>query len=413
MNKIDFQIAWRNVWRNPRRTFFTCLAIIFGCTLMIFSTSMQYGVFDRVINNTVNKRTSHVQVLDKEYEDKQDMLLNIDEPAKLAQIFESTQHVLEYTFRSSAFALVSSDDRTYGINITGIKPEKEKKIFNISETVRKGDFLDENDYDQAVLGETLAENLKVSIGDEIVILGQGLDGSVAATIVTVKGLVSSGMEDADRNTLYITYDFFDETFFMQGTAHRGIVLGNDLKNSELIRDEINRKLQEAQIDEALTAKTWSELIPGLLQAIALDLSVSSFLYLVLSVVIVFSIMNTFIMVVFERTREFGTLLAIGAGRNRIRKVLFLESVIINCLGVGIGMLIGSSVVYYFSVKGIPIEGAEEVMANFGLEPVLYPRLSVVTILGMPGFIWTMSLISAWLPTRKLKKITITKALQGI
>ncbi|MGD9248341.1 MAG: ABC transporter permease, partial [Desulfobacteraceae bacterium] len=182
---IDLKMAWRNIWRNPRRTLLTVLAIAFACVLLIFMLSFQFGSYDTMINASVKINTGHLQIQARGYQQNKKMRLVIPDPAPLKQVLGSMPFVEAYTCRAQAFALVSSDKRSYGVVVVGVEPETEEKVSTLGSIIQKGDYLTRAPEDPhlsgALVGRVLARNLKVDIGDELTILGQGRDGSVAAT----------------------------------------------------------------------------------------------------------------------------------------------------------------------------------------------------------------------------------------
>lgn len=183
---IDLTMAWRNIWRNPRRTFLTVAAIAFASAVLVFMLSFQFGVYDTMINSSVKIHAGHLQVMVKGYKDKMTMRQVISKPEAIGKMLKGMQDVQAYTYRAEAFSMVSSQNRTYGVLVTGIEPQREKEVSTIKSLIRKGAYLSGNHAREALVGSLLADNLKVGPGDELTILGQARDGSIAATVVRVK-----------------------------------------------------------------------------------------------------------------------------------------------------------------------------------------------------------------------------------
>lgn len=190
-------------WSNTRRSILTMAAIAFACLLLVFMLSWQFGSYDTMINSAVKIHTGHLQIQAKGYQDRRSIRLVVPDPARVGEVLEGIPGVDEYTFRANAFSLVSSRDRTYGIMVTGIDPGREAKVSTIKYLIRKGKYLSDSDINKALIGEFLAKILKVTLGDELVVLGQGRDGSVAATVMTVEGIFSSGQDAFDRSSIQI------------------------------------------------------------------------------------------------------------------------------------------------------------------------------------------------------------------
>jgi ABC-type lipoprotein release transport system permease subunit len=372
-------MAWRNVWRNPRRTILTVCAITFASVLLVFMLSFQFGSYETMINTSVKISTGHLQVQAEKYHEKKSIRFVIPEPQVIADIVDQIPEVAAYTFRGQAFSLISSKNRTYGVVVTGIDPQKEVNVSRLKKLVREGNFLSANDVNQAVVGKLLAKNLRVTIGDELTLLGQGRDGSIAATVVPVKGIFSSGINEFDRSAIQIPLAVFQDTFSMDEAVHEVVVIGKSLSDVPKIKAKIQAALTALNNDKSLKTLDWQELMPGLRQAIEMDLVSGLIFYGLLIIVVAFSILNTFLMAIFERTREFGVMMAIGTTPRRLTKVLLIESMAMTAIGIIAGILIGMGVTYYFQINGIDFSGGSELLNQFGITGRMYPKLSFLSV----------------------------------
>jgi putative ABC transport system permease protein len=410
---MDLKIAWRNIWRNPRRTLLTLAAIAFGTLLLIFMLSWQFGSYNTMINSAVGIHTGHLQIQHPDYKEKRTMYAVVDNPTEIASKLEAMPAVAAHTFRANAFSLVSSEKRTYGAMVIGIDPRGEAAVSTLESLVRKGSFLKSNQGNQALVGELLARNLKVDIGDELVVLGQGRDGSVAATVVRVEGIFASGQDELDRHTMHVPLPFFQETFAMQNGVHEVVILGRSLEDIPQIKTELAAHIQANADPKPLAVWDWSELMPGLVQAIKVDLVSGFIFYIILIIVVAFSILNTFLMAVFERTREFGILLAMGTTPGRLSKMLLLESFAMTLLGVTIGIAAGALVTWYFEIHGVVISGAGDIMRQYGLPERMHPELSFKSVAIGAAIVWVLTLITALYPALKVRKLTPLEAMSAV
>jgi putative ABC transport system permease protein len=312
---MDIKMAWRNIWRNPRRTLLTITAIAFACVLLIFMLSFQFGSYETMINASVKIHTGHLQIQGRGYHADQEIRQVIADPQPVQQALAAIAEVQAHAPRARAFVLVSSRERTYGVMAEGVDPAAEARVSTLRSIVRQGDYLDrrpsENGLPGALVGHLLARNLKVSIGDELTILGQGRDGSIAATVLRVQGITSSGMDEFDRNALQMPLDAFQDAFAMDGAVHEIVVVGRRLADAPAIRAAMETALARMDSPQPLDVLDWERLMPGLKQAISMDLVSGAIFYLVLIMVVAFSILNTFLMAILERTYEFGVMMAIG------------------------------------------------------------------------------------------------------
>lgn len=409
---IDVKMAWRNIWRNPRRTILTLGAIAFASLLLIFMLSFQFGSYETMINSAVKIHTGHLQIQTAGYHDKKSIRLSVPQPAVIGNILAKIPQVEAFTFRAEAFSLASSQKRTYGVLVTGIDPQSEAKVSKLKKLIRKGEYLAPGDYDQALVGQLLAKNLKVRIGEELTLLGQGRDGSVAATVVKVKGIYRSGLDVFDRASIHIPLNAFQDLYNMEGAVHVVVAVGKSLSQVSGIKALVLKGLSAAGL-RSMRVLDWEALMPGLREAIQMDLISGLIFYGLLIIVVAFSILNTFLMAIFERKREFGVLMAIGTTPRRLTKLLLIESMSITVIGIVAGIISGILVTYYFQVHGIDVSGSSELLGQFGISGRMYPKLSGPSILIGPGMILIVTFLAALYPALKVRGLRPVEAMNAI
>jgi ABC-type lipoprotein release transport system permease subunit len=406
-------MAWRNLWRNPRRTGLTLGAIAFASLLLIFMLSFQFGSYEAMINASVRIQTGHLKVMAEGYHDNRDMRRVVADPSAVATLLENDPDVAAYTFRATAFSLLSSADRTYGGLVVGVDPKQEAGVSNLESLIRKGGYLGEEETDGALVGRLLARNLDVGLGDELTVLGQGRDGSVAATVLTVGGIFSSGRDALDRSMIYMPLSYFQEVFFMRGAVHEVVIMADSLWAVSDLKHRLSEKIPVLDTGPDLVVMDWNDLMPGLMQAIKLDLIVGMIFWGILIIVVAFSILNTFLMAIFERTREFGVLMAIGTRPARLTRLLMIESLFMTFIGLGSGILLGCLVTLFFQSHGIDLGSANELLSQYGISGRIYPRLSVVTTLTGPALICAITLLTALYPALRVRRLTPVEAMRHV
>ena len=406
-------MAWRNLWRNPRRTILTIGAITFASLLLVFMLSFQFGSYDTMINTSVKIQTGHLQIQSDEYQEKKSIRLVVSEPEKIAALVDNIPQVMAYTFRAQTFSLISSEQRTYGVIVTGIDPEHEADVSSLKSLIRQGQFLSGENMDQALVGKLLARNLKVKVGDELSLIGQGRDGSIAATVVKIKGIFSSGIDELDRASIHIPLNTFQEVYSMQGAVHEVVVIADSLSDVDKIKHAIQSDLTSLNLKERLIVLDWNELMPGLRQSIEMDLISGLIFYMLLLLVVAFSILNTFLMAIFERTREFGVMMAIGTTPGRLTKVLLIESMTLTFVGVVAGIFAGSLITIYFQTHGIDFSGASELLSQFGISGRMYPKLSLLSAFSGPLAVLVITFFTALYPSLKVRRMRPVEAMRAV
>ena len=408
----DMKMAFRNIWRSPVRTILTLSAIAFAAIILVFMVSFQLGSYEAMVNSSVKIYTGHIQIQAEGYKEKKSMRFVISSPKKIAKTVEKIEEIKSYSFRANAFSLVSSENRARGVLVTGIDPEREAQISTIAGLIKEGEYLAPGDRDKVLIGRLLARNLKVGINDELTILGQGKDGSIAAGIVTVKGIFSSGMDDFDRSTIQVPLNYFNDLFYMDGAVHEIVCTADSLFHVKKIKRLLKTNLAEKE-QRKLVVLDWKELLPGLVQGIQLDLASAVIFYFILVLVVAFSILNTFLMAILERTKEFGVMLALGVKPNRLLKLVLMESSFLTLTGVITGVVVGCAVTLWFQTHGIDLAGASEILKEYGMSGIVYPKLSIVSALAGPLLVFVITICAALYPAFKVKKLVPVDAIRSI
>lgn len=408
---LTTRMAWRNVWRHPRRSWLTISAVAFAALVLIFMLSWQFGSYDTMINSAVSIRTGHLQVQAEGYREKHRIGQAVDDPEALVRTLEEMPEVRAVTSRAGAFSLVSSEERSYAGMVIGIRPEGESRVSTLPDLVREGAFLDRGDANQALLGSLLARNLQVGPGDEVVLLGQGRDGSIAATAVEVKGIFTSGQDEFDRATLLIPLSTFQSVYAMRGAVHEVVILADSLDAVPRVKLRTQEMLRETA-RTGLTVLDWKELMPGLVQSIQMDLVSGFIFYVILIIVVAFSILNTFLMAVFERKKEFGVLMAIGSRPGRLSRMILAECGLMTGLGILLGIVLGAAVTLYFQAHGISFSDAAEILRQFGLPDRMYPELSLLSVVVGAGVVLLITSFSVIYPALRIRRLSIVEALSA-
>ncbi|SHK05365.1 ABC-type transport system, involved in lipoprotein release, permease component [Desulfatibacillum alkenivorans DSM 16219] len=405
----DLKLAWRNIWRHTRRSILTMMAIGFASLLLVFMLSFQFGSYEGMIDASVRLSTGHLQVQAQGYHDKPEMRKVVKNPRKVMDALSRTPGVEACTARCQTFVLASSEDRTRGVMIMGVDPETESRVLKTSSLIRQGEYLSSDDPNTVIIGALLAERLKIGLGEELTILGQARDGSIAATVMTVRGIFKSGIDEVDRSTVQMLLTDFDQLFGMDGAVHAVVAVVHKLTEV----GEIKNTVMQDDALKGLAVLDWMELSPGLKQSIQMDLVSGIIMYVILIIVVAFSIMNTFLMAVFERTREFGVMMAIGVKPLRLVKIILMESMFMTGLGLLFGMILGALLTQYFAGAGISMGGAADLMAQYGISGRMYPRLSLITLFSGPILIGVVTFFTALLPALRIPRLKPANAMKAV
>ena len=395
---ITYRLAWRNLWRRKRRTWLTVSAMVFSNILLVFMISLQLGMYEMMISNTLRAQTGHLQVQTSGYKDDHKIRQVVPNARQLAEELRQRLHTEEVAVRASAFALVSSGDRSYGVQITGVEPSHEDRVSSLPGLVEKGSFLTDTKAEEMVIGSVLARNLRVDVGDELTFIGSGLDGSFAAAVVEVVGIFESGMPDMDRGFAEVPLEFFQETFAMGDGGHAVVIMAPGLLQVGTTKTRAEDLLPAG---EDLVIHDWDALLPGLKQAIQADFVSAWFMYGVLIVLVAFSVLNTQLMSVLERTKEFGIVMSLGVTPGRLGRLVLLETTLMGVVGLVLGVVLGGVLVTWLHFHGFTYPGLEEMGGQFNLPGRIFPTVSVLGLLMGPMIVLGASIIASLYPALRL------------
>ena len=409
MNLV-FRLAWRNLWRHPRRTWLTVGAIMFSNMLLVFMISLQFGMYGLMIDNTLQAFTGHLQIQVPGYIDDQKMRQTVDDVVPLATKLRDHFDSDSIAARATAFALVSSEERSYGTAVIGVEPAFERNVSTMPGLVSQGRYLGEQDAAEIVIGAALARNLRVTLGDELTLIGSGRDGSFAAAVVNVVGIFESGLADFDRSITEIPLGLFQDVFYMEGSGHHVVINLPLIDDVPVVQEQVEALLPSGQ---DLVVHDWDALQPGLQQAIKADMSSAFFMYGILVILVAFSVLNTQLMSVLERTHEFGIVMSLGLTPGRLGRLVLLETAILGLLGMLFGALLGALVTYWFSVNGFSYPGMEEMTAKFHLPSRFYPQISVPSLMIGPVVVFMFTILAAVYPALRLRKLNPVEAMRAV
>jgi ABC-type lipoprotein release transport system permease subunit len=325
---------------------------------------------------------------------------------KLRDYFDSDR----IAARATAFALVSSEERSYGTAVIGVEPAFERNVSTLPELVNQGRYLGELGAAEIVIGAALARNLRVALGDELTLIGSGRDGSFAAAVVNVVGVFESGLADFDRSITEIPLGFFQDVFYMDGSGHHIVINLPLIDDVPVVQEQVEALLAGGQ---NLVVHDWDALQPGLQQAIKADMSSAFFMYGILVILVAFSVLNTQLMSVLERTHEFGIVMSLGLTPGRLGRLVLLETAILGLLGLLFGALLGALVTYWFSVYGFSYPGMEEMTAKFHLPSRFYPQISIPSLLLGPVVVFIFTILAAVYPALRLRKLHPVEAMRAV
>ncbi len=403
------RIAWRNLWRNKRRTWLTAGGIAFASFLVIFSNAMQVGIYGSMIENATGLLEGHIQITHPNYPDDTKLEQTVLGATELVRLLEQVPGI-EVAPRAQAYALMSADERSFGGLVVGVDFERENQVVGFFRQIALG-RLPVGD-EEILLGGTMARNLGVGIGDEVVALGSAKQGGVAAMALRVVGIFNSGQAEIDRSLMFTTLSNVQNAFALGDEVHKLVLRATDPQNLDQVIEHIRRAIGDDWL-----VRSWEGFMAELKQSIELDTIGGDLVFGSLLIIVCFSVVNTFLMVVFERKREFGMLLAIGMQSGLIVRQVLAEAFFMWVVGVSIGLGIALMLITWLSFEGIPVadmgmEGVDEMASMFYVPDRLYPGMSVSSLVFSPLVLLVGTQVAGLIAMFRIKNIQPVEALRG-
>jgi ABC-type lipoprotein release transport system permease subunit len=413
---LEPRLAWRNVWRNPRRTALSIGATVFAVVLVVVFVAMATGSHEKMIEDAVRIHSGHVTLTHNHYRETQTLEHFVPQDPALVRAVEETPGVRGWAPRVVSFALLSMDTASQGAVVMGVDPVREGSVTFTRDRVVEGRFLTssaDSTEREIVLGRRLAESLDVGLGDELLLYGVAYSLETAYELFTVVGLVRLAEPQFEKTLAIIDLDVAQEFFVYEDKLTEIAILTDDAEAAPGVRAALVETLAASHAGEFDVA-TWDELMPELVQFILLDDAGMYVLLVILVVVVGFGILNTILMAILERTREFGVVMALGLGRSAIFRLVYLESLYLAGVGLLLGFALSIPIVLYFEANPIPlVGGVAEVSELIGFDPVITFKLRPLNPIGSTLTIMGVAIMAAIYPAVKASRSRPVDALRSV
>ncbi len=403
----NIKLAWRNLWRNRRRTFIAISSIVFSVLLASWMRSMQEGSYDSMIENSVKFYSGYLQVQDTAFWNERTLDNSFAASNELKESISQIPDVTLVVNRIESFALAANHLKSKPAMVMGIEPEAEDQITKISQKVKKGSFLKTGDKG-AILGEGLAKYLGLDVGDTLVMISQGYHGISASGLFVIKGLLSHPNQEFNNRMVYLDIEAARDFYSASGLSTSLVVMAHDHYEVKHIKKAIERVLPAGN-----RVMTWTEMQPDLEQLIESDRGSGKIMLGILYMVIAFGMFSVVLMMVKERSREFGVVHAVGMQKSKLSTIVFFETIFIGLIGCSVGVLISYLFCTYFYFHPIPMSGKmAEAYEQYGMEPFLYFSLKASLFYSQMILVFLLSVFISVFPMYNIQRLKITKAMRN-
>ncbi len=397
-------LAMRNMLRAPLRSALGLTALAFGLGAFIFIAAFAEGFLAQMVENTTGLVTGDVQIQHADFRfDMRPDLSFAATPAWLAQV-RALPEVAAASLRVQTAASVGSSRKAEPVTLLGIDPQQEQQVTSLQGAVRSGRFL-QNDRD-ILIGKKLAKKLDARIGEKIVVVAQDKAGNLGSNAYVVAGILDTGTHGPDSGMAYISLSSAQQLLGMKDSVSSVVIRLRDRKQ---MAPALARLTAGLPAGSNLAAITWDQLVPEIAQASSMVRHSLGMILAVVFLMVVIVVLNTLLMSVFSRAKEFGTLLAIGADTRMIVRMVMAEAGVLGVAGVAVGIAAGGALAWHYAVAGLVLTAHGP--AELGVGNVVYPVLSA-GLLGLPALLlFVLVLIASIYPARKIARLNPVEAIR--
>jgi ABC-type lipoprotein release transport system permease subunit len=396
------KLAWRNLWRNWRRTVIALIAMVMGVILLLFFDGFIKGSDQAIFGNAVRLYGGNIQIHAPGFRDKAARLplIPLADPNAVVQAVSAQPQVLAVGKRINTSGLITSRGNSAPVEITALEPEIEAPFSLQAQSISQGRFLSSSDGDSIVIGKGLADLLQVSVGDNVTLLGRSQNESLRQHVMTVVGIYDLHMPDAEKGTVFVPLADAQTLYNLRDQVTEAAVYLKDVGSEDQVVNTLQAALPNAEVD------SWQALLPELRQTLDMKGAFTSVFGIIVIAIASIGILNLMLMAVFERTREMGVLAALGMKGRQITLLFLLEGSMIGLIGAVIGGVLGFLLINWVGGTGVDISqlssGLGEISALMGTH--LYPVTTLFDLVSRGVLVVIIaaiaSLYPAWQASRK-------------
>ena len=404
--KIIFIISWRNIWRNPGRSLTIIASVAVGLWAGIFVTSLSNGMISQGFETRIQNQVSHIQIHHPEFLRDRNTKFDIPNAAEVFDMLDNKNEVTSYTGRTLVDGMIQTASMTKGTTIYGIDPLREASTTNFDTTIEEGDYFESIDRNPIVVGRKLADKMKLEPRSRLVLTFQDVSGNITAASFRVTGIYKSLNTMMEEQNVYVLQSDLSRLLGKDSVINEIAIITSGLEESTFLAGELKEKLPK------LTVREWMEIAPDLMY---IHETGSIMLLVIVGVILfalAFGLVNTMLMSVFERTREFGMLMSVGMNKLKVFTMILLETSYLALIGAFIAIWIGLGTIAAFSRTGIDLSAVGgDSMSDFGYDALVYPALDDEFFYQLIFLVIIAAILSAIYPAYKALKLKPAEAVR--
>ena len=406
------KLAWRNIWRNRTRSFVILIAITLGIIASLFLDAFAQGMVKSFIENSIEKVTSHIQIHGDGYLIDEDIKNHIPQADKINDELRNSAEVRSHSSRTIVNAMISSSRTSQNIKIKAIDLEDETSVTDIHQQIKEGEFLSQDLRNKIFISTRLAERLSVKVGSKTVITFMDMDNEITAGLFRIIGLYDSSNNNFDEVNVFMMKKDLMNTMDPAGEMstipqHEIAILLKEKDNIENVLSTLKRDYPDLDI------QPYDEIAPELgLYESQMDF-ITWFYFIIIMFALIFGIINTMLMAVLDRYKEFGVLMAVGLGKTKLFFLVMVETIMLCLVAAPLGMFMGYIIISFFSKRGIDLSMWSEMLEEYGMLSMVYPELNSLSFYRLTAILIITAIIAALYPSLKAIRLNPLEAIRKI
>ncbi|MBN1272375.1 MAG: ABC transporter permease [Candidatus Aminicenantes bacterium] len=400
------KLAWRNIFRNKRRTYITAVAIGLGLASLIFSDAFIIGMKKNMIQSATSSFLGEAQIHQKGYRLTREVEKTVNNLPSVVKSLEGEDLVDRFALRTLTFGMITSPADVNSVLLVGIEPDKERKLSRIDDAINRGEFLSSETGRDIVIGSKLAEILDVGLGDRVVATcAQAGTGDLSQEMFRIAGIYTFNVREMDTGMAFIPLKKAQQMLGLENDVHEIAV---KFKNMEDAAKE-NLPLWQKYSQEGNEMVSWAELLPDLKSVFEMTGIMLMIIGVILFAIVTFGVVNTLFMSLYERLFEFGVLRAVGTRPGGVRRLIILEAGAMALISIFVGAVLGFLLTFIFTKTGVDYRGIE--FAGSTIYEMLYPVIHIRQYIIYPLAVFIFTLIIGLYPATVAARMSVTDAMR--
>lgn len=386
-------------------------SIVVGVLALILTEGFAVGMLRQMLTNQIGADAGYIQIHKEGYQSDPTIQNSMTRPALVRNVLKSLDGRLNYSERLRVFGLISSAYNSYGVSIVGIVPSEERRITTISKYIKAGNYLTGKP-GRILVSSSMAEKLKVGLGDKVVIMASQSDGSIGSEACRISGIYKTFNSGFDQSHVYITMQTADQLLGTSGLVSEFVISPRDTRDVDPLASEIGQKLGNSAGGPKFEVLTYEQMLPLLVAQLEMYRQALYLIAGIIALALIFGIVDAMLMSVMERTHEFGVSMAIGMSNRKIFTMVMVEAFYLAVIGTAIGLVFSYAAVSFLSETGWNLSVFSASLDSLGIGSIIYPHFDKTSLIQTVSIIPAATLLAAVYPALKAIRLQPVEAIRA-